>query len=189
MTKHVSIHLLLISAGLFSGCEASPLLNHKRASTPVPSQSSPPTGDAKDGRGGSSPKDPGTSPSNPPQGSDCPLKFPKAGYCAELTWDQPPTDQDPASFMLRFWDSAKATRNGPYSDPNGTAFVMLWMPSMGHGSARVTLVHSKDSGGQDVPGVFEGSNAIFIMPGDWDVRVQLRQGTSVREEAILKIKI
>ncbi len=48
--------------------------------------------------------------------------------------------------------------------------VLLWMPSMGHGSAPVKL----DKLG---PAQFRVTNVYFIMPGDWEIRLSLKTPT------------
>ncbi len=127
--------------------------------------------------------------SNKEKTEKCPLSFPKHGYCAELTWDSALNDQDPASFTLRFWKASVGTSAGPYVDPGYLVGAKLWMPSMGHGSSPVTVKTAKDSSGNTIPGIFNGSNVFFIMPGDWDLRIQLKHGSSVHEEATLAVRI
>jgi hypothetical protein len=134
-------------------------------------------------------RDPGPTMARSQQRGDCPLAFPEHGMCAELTWDQTPTDQDPASFSLRFWTSQEGTAQGPYASPSDTVYVKLWMPSMGHGSAPIILVQAKDNVGQVISGVYLGSYVNFVMPGMWQVKIQLKQGTAVSEEADLDIQI
>jgi hypothetical protein len=63
------------------------------------------------------------------------------------------------------------------------------MPAHGHGSSPVTLEQERDAGGQVIPGVFSGTNVYFIMPGTWQVKVQLKQGATVTEEADLNVQI
>lgn len=121
--------------------------------------------------------------------SSCPLSFPQHGLCAELAWDQTPNDQDAAGFRLTFWKADEATESGPYTTPIDTVAVKLWMPAHGHGSAPVTLVQERDAGGQAIPGVFTGSNVYFVMPGTWQVKVQLKQGSTLIEEANLDVQI
>ena len=67
--------------------------------------------------------------------------------------------------------------------------VKLWMPSMGHGSSPVKLDHAKDAGHADVPGVFEVTHVYFVMPGDWEIHVQLKNGPKVIEDAIEALHI
>jgi hypothetical protein len=123
------------------------------------------------------------------QSENCPLQFSKHGLCAQLVWDGALSDESPASFTLRFWNPEIATASGPYVSPVEVVFAKLWMPSMGHGSAPVTLVSARGAGGEIIPGVYMGSNVNFIMPGAWQVKVQLKQGATIVEEAILNVQI
>ena len=151
-------------AALVSQACNSPVLNHANAAQSPPAQT--PHGD-----------------------KGCPLAFTEHGVCASITWDKPPVEGDENTGKLRFWSLDKGTEHGPYIDPPHTVFMKTWMPSMGHGSSPVTTVHSKDASGAPVPGVFEFSKVYFIMPGEWEMHVQLKNGSSVHEEAIEKIKI
>jgi hypothetical protein len=112
----------------------------------------------------------------------CPLRFPGAGLCASLTWEVEPGDQY-GEFLLRFWNEAQATAAGPYVDPTLTVAAQLWMPSMNHGSRPAILVTRLDAG------VYRATRANFSMPGDWEIRVQLKNGTSVVEQAVFEYEL
>jgi len=157
------IQLILLVAGILPmGCGVSPILHHEsvRATDPQSAQT-----------------------------GNCPLQFVVSGYCASLTWQSTPSDQGSASFTLKFWKAEQESPQGPYADPTGSVYTKLWMPSMGHGSSPVTLTHSQDSSGNQVPGVFQGSDVYFIMPGAWDVHVQILNGAQVSEEAVVSLTI
>lgn len=120
--------------------------------------------------------------------SACPLSLPEHHLCAELTWDSAPNDQDAASFVLRFWNPKQGTRAlGPFIDPSAPPNVLIWMPAMGHGSAPITLKHAQDLTGENIPGIYLGSAVYFLMPGAWEVHVQIKDATN--EEAIEPIQI
>jgi hypothetical protein len=60
---------------------------------------------------------------------------------------------------------------------------------MGHGSAPVKIT-------PQAPGVYEVSDVFFIMPGDWEIQIQLRTPLAgapdqfqVNEQAVQKIHI
>jgi hypothetical protein len=150
-----------------SACGKSPLLNHANAAD-------------SSSAGGLSVE---------AESAACPLSFSKSGLCASLTWTSGPSAETMNSFVLKFWKKTGADQNGPYSNPTQTVFVKLWMPSMGHGSSPVTLQHQQDATHTDLTGKFEASNVYFVMPGAWDLHVQLKDGTTVVEEAILAVKI
>ncbi len=113
----------------------------------------------------------------------CPLSFPKAGLCASLIWETLPSDEARGSFLLRFWDAKTATEHGPYITPADSAFVKLWMPSMGHGSSPVTVAPVTDSGNLPIPGMFRATEVFFVMGGEWEIWIQLRHEKTVREQA------
>jgi hypothetical protein len=114
------------------------------------------------------------------------LDFPQAGLEAVLSPDAAPTSAAENKFTLKFFDSSSgATADaGPYVDTLLAVNVLLWMPVMGHGSSPVTLSRT-------AAGVYEVTRAYFIMPGDWQIRVQLKNATtnSVIEEADISVKI
>lgn len=97
-----------------------------------------------------------------PQGSDstpCAQKI--ADICTDITWSQGPTSQGESRFQIQF-DSELSEAT--------TLEVILWMPSMNHGSAPVTVKRSS-------PSSFEATRVFFIMPGDWEVRIALKDSS------------
>ena len=60
--------------------------------------------------------------------------------------------------------------------------VVLWMPSMGHGSTP-TQVRLSDIGS------FEVNNVFFIMPGDWELRFQIQLPEGGGDEAVIRLNI
>lgn len=156
--------LTLTSSFILVGCLDSPLFNHADASPAALKQ--PLTED-----------------------QSCPLKFEKEGLCASMAWTKLPSDEEKGEFTLRFWQSASGTESGPYVTPSGSVFVKLWMPGMGHGSSPVTVKSAVDAGGLSVPGVFFASDVYFVMPGEWEIWVQLRQDRVVTDQAKVDVKI
>lgn len=120
---------------------------------------------------------------------DCELDFAKAGFCASWSWDHRPGDDETGSAVLRFWKKGEGSPFGPYADPEGTVAVKLWMPAMGHGSSPVTVTPQVDAAGSRIPGVFTASQIYFSMPGAWEIRVQLKNGTQVIDQASRKESI
>ena len=58
------------------------------------------------------------------------------------------------------------------------------MDSMGHGSTKTPVVTSAVDAGGVIPGVYEVSNVYFTMRGDWQVQIQLKNGSEVVEVVI-----
>lgn len=65
--------------------------------------------------------------------------------------------------------------------------VVLWMPSMGHGSAPTRVEKLSDAEGNIVPGAFIVKRIFFIMPGDWQVRVTLTDSNGIKETQIFDL--
>lgn len=54
--------------------------------------------------------------------------------------------------------------------------LVLWMSSMGHGST------PSQTQRLDV-GTYRASNVFFIMPGDWQLKFQIKNGNELLDEA------
>lgn len=160
------------TAAFLSGCGNSPLLHHVeadgRASLSVP---------GSDGAARS------------PSGGDCPIALPKAGLCATLEWtraagdpDNSPDHSGERAFTLQFREPAAGGGPGAPVDPRHDLGVQLWMPSMGHGSSPVSIR-------RDGVGFFSVTKVYFIMPGDWEIRIQLKEGGRLFEQAVVSVAI
>jgi hypothetical protein len=101
--------------------------------------------------------------------SDCALILQKINQCVSLTWIQASTDSQMGVFNLDF--SAAVTSE---------VKAVLWMPSMGHGSRPTTVTRLSES-------QFQVSNVAFIMPGEWEIRIQLKENNQVVDEVSYKI--
>ena len=101
----------------------------------------------------------------------CALHFSKTGLCGALVWNKTANDSETGELGLSF-----VRENSSLSvDPPATPFVYLWMPSMGHGSSPIK---TERLGG----GEFSASGVFFVMPGNWDIHVQLKSGSQVLDE-------
>lgn len=117
---------------------------------------------------------------NSPAALSCPLNFSAAQLCASLHWSQGPQSPAESEFILKFWDSKTSSENGPYKDPSQNITAVLWMPSMGHGSSPVKIEKIE-------PGVYRVRKVYFIMPGDWEVRLSLKNADGTSELQTLKL--
>lgn len=113
---------------------------------------------------------------NPSSQGSCPLMFPKSSICFDITWINGPSTSGSSDFIARFWDKNTGSKDGPFIDPPGELKILLWMPSMSHGSAPVTL--QKTSLGE-----FKVTNVYFIMPKDWEVRFTLEDQGQIFDQA------
>ena len=109
----------------------------------------------------------------------CGLYFSKENICLKTRWVTKPSESTLGEMELSFSDPDDNTR---LLDPRNDVAIVLWMPSMGHGSTPVTITRT------DV-GRFTASEIFFIMPGPWEIRYQLKDGESIVEQSIQKITI
>lgn len=109
----------------------------------------------------------------------CGIIFKGEQLCLETKWEHYPSESDFGSMLLTFTEENDPNRTiSPVHDPH----ILLWMPSMGHGSSPVTMTLVED-------GIYRASEIFFIMPGPWEIRYQLKDGSRVVEEVIQKITI
>lgn len=111
--------------------------------------------------------------------SKCDLAFSSEDLCLTAKWEVMPTDSTFGSMILTFTDLNNLdVPVTPINEP----FVMLWMPSMGHGSSPVMMEFIET-------GKYRAKDVFFIMPGPWDIHFQLNDGSTLIEEVIQKIDI
>lgn len=94
-----------------------------------------------------------------------------------LEWEARPTDEEFGSFLLKTGASLDALE-----DVEGNLAVVLWMPSMGHGSSPVTVERISK-------GTYRASKVFFTMPGDWEIRIQRKVGGRVAEQTAIAIRL
>jgi hypothetical protein len=137
-----------------TACGASPMLNHTSPNRAVETGAIT-TGNDDD--------------------SGCDLYFKSQNLCATLGWVKEPTRDEEGSFKLFFFNHDQGLAQRPIGvDPDGTVFVKLWMPEMGHGSQKVVTSHSKNDQGDEVEGEYDSTEVYFVMSGKWEVIVQLK---------------
>lgn len=109
----------------------------------------------------------------------CPLYLKTQDLCLSMRWSKLPTESEVGAFEIRLYRKEDPTTT---ISPSSDLHVVLWMPSMNHGSSPVTTR-------EIFPGVWEARDVFFIMAGPWDIRYQLRQDGRVLEQVIQKIFI
>ncbi len=112
----------------------------------------------------------------------CLARFQTSQYCLTYTWEKMPTEKDLGTFTFKISRSNALDQSVVMQDFGDLVSVVLWMPSMGHGSSPVT-VDRLDTG------TFRASRVFFSMPGEWEIRVQVKNGSDVKDQAVLNIKI
>ncbi|WP_413287973.1 FixH family protein [Bdellovibrio sp. HCB337] len=110
--------------------------------------------------------------------ASCDLSFPKSTLCASFNWEKKPTETDAGSFVLEFHGDLDPSQ---FVDLIVPLHVVLWMPSMGHGSSPVTIDHLG-------MGQYRVSKVFFSMRGEWEIRIQLKRGDAVVEQAVTSVR-
>lgn len=108
------------------------------------------------------------------QSEQCSKAFSTLSLCVDLIWEQLPTEEARGVFRLQFY---RVDDPSVMIDPAVAPAVQLWMPSMGHGSAPVQIAKVAD-------GVYRISEVYFVMSGDWDIRVQQKNGKNILDQVV-----
>lgn len=157
--------LELLGCLFFTACLTSPLLDHEQASQ----------GDATI--------------QEIVVDSECPFHFPNKNLCASISWEKMPNEDEEGEFTIRFWKKGIGTKEGPYTYPGHAVAVKLWMGSMGHGSLPVKVVQKQNEHGKILEGTFSAKRVYFVMPGDWEIWIQLKDGKDILEQAKIDVEI
>lgn len=110
--------------------------------------------------------------------SECPLYFESKELCGNLSWISYPTDKEMGTLSLTFWSKESGSSDGPFTAPPGKIHIYFWMPEHGHGSSPVRI--TGDHGQYQIEDVF------FIMPGNWDLHIQLLSEETTLDENVVK---
>jgi hypothetical protein len=114
--------------------------------------------------------------------TDCPLKLTNTRLCVSWHWEQRPSSSQSGSIVFKVYRGNVLDDTPVLVDSSRTADLLLWMPSMGHGSTP-TQVQRLDVG------TYRASNVFFIMPGDWELRFQFKEADQVADEATAQVRI
>jgi hypothetical protein len=114
-----------------------------------------------------------------PSTQSCVLFFSQQHLCVELKWKAKAVQGQFGEFTLSFFAEGHPETA---IEPRHTPAVQLWMTSMNHGSSPVTV--SKVS-----EGVYEATKVYFVMGGEWDIRIQLKDNNEIIEQVVQKITL
>lgn len=112
--------------------------------------------------------------------TDCGLEFKNSKLCLTWKWETKPTATTAGSFWFRIYKLDEKDGFPILITPENTPFVQLWMPSMGHGSAPVTIRELS-------AGTYQAQNVFFIMAGEWEIHFQLKNGPDILDESIVSL--
>lgn len=112
----------------------------------------------------------------------CRMELKSQNLCADFIWVKEPNRDEEGAMKLYFW---KKDQPGIFSAPSASLLtVQLWMPDMGHGSQKTKVALAKDANGAILPGVYDVTEVFFVMGGNWDIRVQLKDSAgSILDQA------
>lgn len=132
---------------LVLGCGVSPLLHHKKEVKNSSNQN-------------------GNQSSNPGDDQGCVARFDQIGLCVKQAWKTGPVEAEESVLELTFFDLKNPNQN--WNQDLGIE-AELWMPSMGHGSAPVSI---------EMPEKHRAliKEIYFIMKGKWEIRFHVFSG-------------
>ncbi len=96
----------------------------------------------------------------------CVARFKISNACVNLKWEVRPTENTFGSFIFTTAEGASGLLKDLTNDSPLPLKIILWMPSMGHGSSPVTIE-------KIAPGVYRARDVFFNMKADWEIRFQI----------------
>lgn len=111
---------------------------------------------------------------------NCDIQFSNSKYCLSWFWENKPTSTLRGSLVFKIYRLNAFDQTAIQLDSVELPQLILWMPSMGHGSTP-TVIQRLDVG------TYRASNVFFIMPGEWDLKFQIKSGSEVTDEALVQI--
>lgn len=119
---------------------------------------------------------------NQQQEASCALAFKNSGVCIDWKWEKMPTESEMGTFYFKTYRKNTVDGSAILFDQASVPHILLWMPSMNHGSSPVST-------GQEDTGTYRAKNVFFIMPGEWEIKFQIKEGNQVVDEAIVTLTI
>lgn len=113
------------------------------------------------------------------QPMECSVFFKNIETCGVIRWTNPPSTSEKGQFVLELVNLTDAVKE-ELSEVELKA--VLWMPSMGHGSAPTSVVDLGD-------GKYEVNDVHFIMSGDWEIRFALQNKKGILDEAVYSLEL
>lgn len=114
--------------------------------------------------------------------ADCSIQFQPSKLCIAWWWETKPTSEQEGSLIFKVYRASSFDKTPIAVDTTFIPAVTLWMPSMGHGSSPTT-VNKLDTG------TYRASSVFFVMPGQWEIRFQVKDGNNIQDEAVVSLAI
>jgi hypothetical protein len=112
--------------------------------------------------------------------AECQASFSTSGLCLTWYWEKKPTSTEMGSLVFKTYRLNSIDQTPIEVDLTTTPQVVLWMPSMGHGSTPTQTTRVDE-------GTYRATNVFFVMPGDWEIRFQVKTGTEVVDETHISL--
>lgn len=112
--------------------------------------------------------------------ADCQTIFASSNLCLSWYWEKKPTSSEMGSLVFKTYRLNILDQTPIEVNLTTTPQVILWMPSMGHGSTPTQTVWADE-------GTYHVTNVFFIMPGDWEILFHVKNGTEVIDEARISL--
>lgn len=111
-------------------------------------------------------------------GSELNLALTKSQLSFNYYWQTGPHIGNESKLLIIISD-----KDGRPADPEKEFSVMIWMPTMGHGSFPISVSKVQQ-------GIYEAKEIFFTMPGLWDIHFQLlNEGNSLDEEVLTSLTL
>lgn len=112
---------------------------------------------------------------------DCKLAWKKLNICLTWSWKKYPTQDETGSMLLRLYRFSNLDQYPELIDTTNSPQLLLWMPSMNHGS-------SPTSTQKISAGTFQVDDVFFVMPGAWDLHFKLTDEENGSDEIVESIR-
>lgn len=119
-------------------------------------------------------------PNRPAAAGDC-VRLPASGSCLRLAWEKLPTTEETGTLLVSV-TGPEASGLPVTRELDGELRAQLWMPGMNHGSTPTEV----DRLG---PGLYRVREVYFIMPGAWEIRLQVWRDGELRDEGVFALEI
>lgn len=114
--------------------------------------------------------------------TECATRFTTSGLCLSWYWEKVPTSSEAGRLIFKTYRLNTLDRTPIEIDTATVAEVVLWMPSMGHGSTPTKTARV------DV-GTYRSSEVFFIMPGEWEIKFHVRSDAGIIDEAKITLTL
>lgn len=111
---------------------------------------------------------------------NCEAQFKNFDGCVTWAWEKEPNSKEYGRMQVKIFRPNRLDGSSLLIEPDAELDLILWMPSMGHGSVP-TRTEKVDIGSYRIHNLF------FVMPGEWEMKFQLKREGKLVDEALVFI--